>query len=160
MNYHRSYHHAMMSFFMFLSSSLDFWLAYCELYSLFALDMKKGAASCNTCMHPTYNHSQNSLGVSNCVECDSGILVWIHLPLDTLLQLLRCHWHIILKLQHFMQKSSYRCLCTNIGQPKLNFRGVKSRALPSYQNWHLGIFLPKEEPKCDFLAAGKVTPSW
>jgi len=38
-------------------------------------DMKKGAASCNTCTHPTCNHSQNSLGVSNCVECDSGILV-------------------------------------------------------------------------------------
>ena len=38
-------------------------------------DMKKGSASCITCTHPTCVHSQNSLGVSNCVECDSGILV-------------------------------------------------------------------------------------
>ena len=33
-------------------------------------DMKKGIASCNTCTHPTCVHSQNSLGVSNCVECE------------------------------------------------------------------------------------------
>ena len=62
-------------------------------------DMKKGMASCNTCTHPTCTHrydtknlktlifskiyqsfffsmfSQNSLGVSNCVECETGILV-------------------------------------------------------------------------------------
>jgi len=37
-------------------------------------DMKKGFASCNTCTHPTCVHSQNSLGVSNCVECE-GVLV-------------------------------------------------------------------------------------
>ena len=47
-----------------------------EFFSLYSpLDMKKGAASCNTCTQPTCNHSQNRLGVSNCVECDTGILV-------------------------------------------------------------------------------------
>ena len=45
------------------------------LFVCFYSDMKKGSASCNTCTHPTCNHSQNSLGVSNCVECDTGILV-------------------------------------------------------------------------------------
>ena len=41
----------------------------------FPSDMKKGNAGCNTCTHPTCVHGQNSLGVSNCVECESGILV-------------------------------------------------------------------------------------
>ncbi len=39
-------------------------------------DMKKGTGcSCSSCSHPTCAHSQNSLGVANCVECETGILV-------------------------------------------------------------------------------------
>lgn len=30
---------------------------------------------CNACTHPTCPHSLTSLGVSNCVECDRGVLV-------------------------------------------------------------------------------------
>ncbi|KAF5301451.1 hypothetical protein FQA39_LY02180 [Lamprigera yunnana] len=37
-------------------------------------DMKKGFG-CNTCTHPTCPHSLNSNGVSNCIECDGGVLV-------------------------------------------------------------------------------------
>ena len=38
--------------------------------------MRKGTASgCNSCTHPTCLHGQNSHGVSNCVECESGVLV-------------------------------------------------------------------------------------
>lgn len=48
---------------------------YCYVNPPFPQDMKKGSASCNTCTHPTCGHGQNSLGVSNCVECEAGILV-------------------------------------------------------------------------------------
>jgi DNA topoisomerase-3 len=48
---------------------------YCYTNPPFPADMKKGAAGCNTCTHPTCAHSQNSHGVSNCVECETGILV-------------------------------------------------------------------------------------
>ncbi|XP_043967800.1 DNA topoisomerase 3-beta-1 isoform X2 [Gambusia affinis] len=37
-------------------------------------DMKKGMG-CNECTHPTCQHSLNALGIGQCVECDSGILV-------------------------------------------------------------------------------------
>lgn len=37
-------------------------------------DMKKGMG-CNECTHPSCQHSLNSLGIGQCVECDSGILV-------------------------------------------------------------------------------------
>lgn len=37
-------------------------------------DMPK-LSGCNSCTHPTCPHSVNSLGVSNCVECDKGVLV-------------------------------------------------------------------------------------
>lgn len=30
---------------------------------------------CNSCTHPTCPHSLTSLGISNCVECDRGVLV-------------------------------------------------------------------------------------
>ena len=30
---------------------------------------------CNSCTHPTCAHGQNSNGVSNCVECERGVLV-------------------------------------------------------------------------------------
>ena len=39
-------------------------------------DMRKGTTSgCNSCTHPTCPHGQNSHGVSNCVECEYGVLV-------------------------------------------------------------------------------------
>ncbi|XP_023129112.1 DNA topoisomerase 3-beta-1 isoform X1 [Amphiprion ocellaris] len=37
-------------------------------------DMKKGMG-CNECTHPSCQHSLNSLGIGQCVECDSGVLV-------------------------------------------------------------------------------------
>ncbi|XP_013107486.1 DNA topoisomerase 3-beta [Stomoxys calcitrans] len=37
-------------------------------------DMPKNAG-CNSCTHPTCPHSQNTLGISGCVECDPGVLV-------------------------------------------------------------------------------------
>lgn len=40
----------------------------------FFSDMRKGAG-CNNCSHPTCPNSVNSNGVSNCIECDYGILV-------------------------------------------------------------------------------------
>ncbi|KAK5643331.1 hypothetical protein RI129_007176 [Pyrocoelia pectoralis] len=46
---------------------------YCFNYPPFR-DMKKGFG-CNTCTHPTCPHSLNTNGVSNCVECDGGVLV-------------------------------------------------------------------------------------
>lgn len=30
---------------------------------------------CNECTHPTCQHSLNSLGIGQCVECDGGVLV-------------------------------------------------------------------------------------
>lgn len=30
---------------------------------------------CNTCTHPTCPHSLNTLGISSCVECETGVLV-------------------------------------------------------------------------------------
>lgn len=30
---------------------------------------------CNECTHPSCQHSLNSLGIGQCVECDSGVLV-------------------------------------------------------------------------------------
>ncbi|XP_041957877.1 DNA topoisomerase 3-beta-1 isoform X2 [Alosa sapidissima] len=38
-------------------------------------DMKKGMG-CNECTHPTCQHSLNSLGIGQCVECESGVLVF------------------------------------------------------------------------------------
>ena len=39
-------------------------------------EMRKGQSSgCNSCTHPTCTHGQNFQGVSNCVECEYGILV-------------------------------------------------------------------------------------
>ena len=37
-------------------------------------DMRKGQG-CNQCTHPACKHSLNSLGVGECFECDSGVLV-------------------------------------------------------------------------------------
>ncbi|XP_058978368.1 DNA topoisomerase 3-beta-like [Musca domestica] len=37
-------------------------------------DMPKNAG-CNSCTHPTCPHSQNTLGISGCVECEHGVLV-------------------------------------------------------------------------------------
>ncbi|XP_060927383.1 DNA topoisomerase 3-beta-1 [Limanda limanda] len=37
-------------------------------------DMKKGMG-CNECTHPSCQHSLNSLGIGQCVECDTGVLV-------------------------------------------------------------------------------------
>uniref|UniRef100_A0AAQ4RS33 DNA topoisomerase n=1 Tax=Gasterosteus aculeatus aculeatus TaxID=481459 RepID=A0AAQ4RS33_GASAC len=37
-------------------------------------DMKKGMG-CNECTHPSCQHSLNSLGIGQCVECDGGVLV-------------------------------------------------------------------------------------
>ena len=36
--------------------------------------MRKGQG-CNQCTHPACKHSLNSLGVGECFECDSGVLV-------------------------------------------------------------------------------------
>uniref|UniRef100_A0A8B9K1F2 DNA topoisomerase n=1 Tax=Astyanax mexicanus TaxID=7994 RepID=A0A8B9K1F2_ASTMX len=38
-------------------------------------DMKKGMG-CNECTHPTCPHSLNSLGIGQCVECETGVLVF------------------------------------------------------------------------------------
>ncbi|KAI1901120.1 hypothetical protein AGOR_G00056930 [Albula goreensis] len=38
-------------------------------------DMKKGIG-CNECTHPTCQHSLNALGIGQCVECESGVLVF------------------------------------------------------------------------------------
>uniref|UniRef100_A0A672RCY9 DNA topoisomerase n=1 Tax=Sinocyclocheilus grahami TaxID=75366 RepID=A0A672RCY9_SINGR len=38
-------------------------------------DMKKGMG-CNECTHPSCQHSLNSLGISQCVECETGVLVF------------------------------------------------------------------------------------
>ncbi|XP_064209332.1 DNA topoisomerase 3-beta-1 isoform X1 [Anguilla rostrata] len=38
-------------------------------------DMKKGMG-CNECTHPTCQHSLNSLGIGQCVECEGGVLVF------------------------------------------------------------------------------------
>uniref|UniRef100_A0A673WG20 DNA topoisomerase n=1 Tax=Salmo trutta TaxID=8032 RepID=A0A673WG20_SALTR len=37
-------------------------------------DMKKGMG-CNECTHPSCQHSLNSLGIGQCVECEGGVLV-------------------------------------------------------------------------------------
>ncbi|KAG5682408.1 hypothetical protein PVAND_011761 [Polypedilum vanderplanki] len=37
-------------------------------------DMTRGSG-CNSCTHPTCQHSLSSLGVAQCIECDKGILV-------------------------------------------------------------------------------------
>jgi DNA topoisomerase-3 len=37
-------------------------------------DMTRGAG-CNSCTHPTCQHSLSKLGVVNCIECEKGILV-------------------------------------------------------------------------------------
>ncbi|XP_028904879.1 DNA topoisomerase 3-beta-1 [Ornithorhynchus anatinus] len=37
-------------------------------------DMKKGGG-CNECTHPTCQHSLGMLGIGQCVECESGVLV-------------------------------------------------------------------------------------
>ncbi|XP_021112784.1 DNA topoisomerase 3-beta-1 isoform X3 [Heterocephalus glaber] len=37
-------------------------------------DMKKGMG-CNECTHPTCQHSLSMLGIGQCIECESGILV-------------------------------------------------------------------------------------
>ncbi|XP_054629271.1 DNA topoisomerase 3-beta-1 isoform X3 [Dunckerocampus dactyliophorus] len=37
-------------------------------------DMKKNVG-CNECTHPSCQHSLNALGIGQCVECDSGVLV-------------------------------------------------------------------------------------
>ncbi|XP_035514774.1 LOW QUALITY PROTEIN: DNA topoisomerase 3-beta-1 [Morone saxatilis] len=37
-------------------------------------DMKKGMG-CNECTHPSCQHSLNSFGIGQCVECESGVLV-------------------------------------------------------------------------------------
>ncbi|XP_070402415.1 DNA topoisomerase 3-beta-1 isoform X3 [Nothobranchius furzeri] len=37
-------------------------------------DMKKGMG-CNECTHPSCQHSLNSLGIGQCVECENGVLV-------------------------------------------------------------------------------------
>lgn len=37
-------------------------------------DMPK-SAGCNSCSHPTCQHSLNALGISSCNECDQGVLV-------------------------------------------------------------------------------------
>uniref|UniRef100_A0A8C7Z3V8 DNA topoisomerase n=1 Tax=Oryzias sinensis TaxID=183150 RepID=A0A8C7Z3V8_9TELE len=37
-------------------------------------DMKKGMG-CNECTHPSCQHSLSALGIGQCVECDSGVLV-------------------------------------------------------------------------------------
>ena len=49
---------------------------YCNSFPPFP-DMKKGMASCSQCTHPTCVHSQNSLGVSSCVECEGTYLLLI-----------------------------------------------------------------------------------
>ena len=41
---------------------------------IFVQDMRKGQG-CNQCTHPACKHSLNSLGVGECFECDSGVLV-------------------------------------------------------------------------------------
>ncbi|KAL6465257.1 hypothetical protein MHYP_G00253900 [Metynnis hypsauchen] len=38
-------------------------------------DMKKGMG-CNECTHPSCRHSLNSLGIGQCVECETGVLVF------------------------------------------------------------------------------------
>ncbi|XP_028852836.1 DNA topoisomerase 3-beta-1 isoform X2 [Denticeps clupeoides] len=38
-------------------------------------DMKKGMG-CNECTHPSCQHSLNSLGIGQCVECENGVLVF------------------------------------------------------------------------------------
>ncbi|MGH0179868.1 UNVERIFIED_CONTAM: hypothetical protein FKN15_013983 [Acipenser sinensis] len=38
-------------------------------------DMKKGMG-CSECTHPTCQHSLNSLGIGQCVECENGVLVF------------------------------------------------------------------------------------
>ncbi|XP_030647243.1 DNA topoisomerase 3-beta-1 [Chanos chanos] len=38
-------------------------------------DMRKGMG-CNECTHPSCQHSLNSLGIGQCVECESGVLVF------------------------------------------------------------------------------------
>jgi len=37
-------------------------------------DMRKESAGCNSCTHPTCPRGQNAQGVSNCVECEQGVL--------------------------------------------------------------------------------------
>ncbi|KAI4569052.1 hypothetical protein MJG53_014670 [Ovis ammon polii x Ovis aries] len=46
---------------------------YCSNHPPFR-DMKKGAG-CNECTHPGCQHSLSMLGVGQCVECESGVLV-------------------------------------------------------------------------------------
>ncbi|XP_070131367.1 DNA topoisomerase 3-beta-1 isoform X3 [Equus przewalskii] len=46
---------------------------YCSNHPPFR-DMKKGMG-CNECTHPTCQHSLSMLGIGQCVECESGVLV-------------------------------------------------------------------------------------
>ena len=46
---------------------------YCYSHPPFP-EMRKGMG-CNQCTHPTCPHSEESLGISECAECDSGTLV-------------------------------------------------------------------------------------
>uniref|UniRef100_A0A8C8XC07 DNA topoisomerase n=1 Tax=Panthera leo TaxID=9689 RepID=A0A8C8XC07_PANLE len=46
---------------------------YCANHPPFR-DMKKGMG-CNECTHPTCQHSLSMLGIGQCVECESGVLV-------------------------------------------------------------------------------------
>ncbi|XP_067556127.1 DNA topoisomerase 3-beta-1 isoform X1 [Pseudorca crassidens] len=46
---------------------------YCSNHPPFR-DMKKGTG-CNECTHPTCQHSLSMLGIGQCVECESGVLV-------------------------------------------------------------------------------------
>ncbi|XP_056602830.1 DNA topoisomerase 3-beta-1 isoform X2 [Triplophysa dalaica] len=42
-------------------------------------DLKKGMG-CNECTHPSCQHSLNSLGIGQCVECETGVLVFDPTP--------------------------------------------------------------------------------
>ncbi|XP_070567600.1 DNA topoisomerase 3-beta-1-like [Ptychodera flava] len=46
---------------------------YCYSHPPFQ-SMRKGSG-CNECTHPTCQHSLNTLGVSQCIECEHGVLV-------------------------------------------------------------------------------------
>ncbi|KAE8634723.1 hypothetical protein XENTR_v10002414 [Xenopus tropicalis] len=46
---------------------------YCYNHAPFR-DMKKGMG-CNECTHPTCQHSLSMLGIAQCVECESGVMV-------------------------------------------------------------------------------------
>ena len=76
---------------------------YCNSFPPFP-DMKKGMASCSQCTHPTCVHSQNSLGVSSCVECEGTYLLLI-------IYFILFSFHISFMIKLFLILFLYRCSC-------------------------------------------------